>query len=35
MFEVLLFAGGVAVGVIFDESIRAIVRKVKGRVTDR
>lgn len=35
MFEILLFAGGVAVGVICDESIRAIVKRVKGKVTDR
>ena len=35
MFEVLLFVGGVAVGVIFDETIRAVVKRVKGKVTDR
>ena len=31
MFEILLFCGGVAVGVICDEAIRAIWRKVKAR----
>lgn len=31
MFEVLLFVGGVAVGVIFDESIRAVLKKLKAK----